>query len=556
MEGSGLAAEDQPGNASPHEGSWYRFRDLKDGAQIATPDEWTPALLEVRWAAMRSAEVRPGKVEWTDLRLFCNGTALPLRQEKVAGAVRTVAQWPRSGPGRYQLRLRGSSLSRKATVSIWPQKISRGEYETLLSDLETELPVQVAIAFQRAGGLAGITLNHRQGTTLQQELVRLRRAIDGPADRMGLAQALTLLAERPHRVLATEERWVRRGRARRPSPDRLGQAFARPGNTDESQRLKRVPDVRTRHTADVYENRLVGQFARQVRLRLLRIKPLLRESSHTEAAQTAQGLLEKMQGARRQARFLDEVAPLNRPPDRASMVLQRRPLYRAIFEGYLDFQKAMSVTLETPELEAPLRNLPFLYQLWCTLHVIRVATDVAGKAGFRVERSGFFQRKEGVLTLHLGKAEATLVQPGTGARLRIIPERYYGSTGGNGLHSVSYGQRPDLAIEVTRPTGEPSVYLVDPKYKLDAGRAQGDEVGERRGSPKKPDIDKMHAYRDAIRDAGGKRVVEYAAILYPGATESFSEGLEAVSARPGQVGPLCRRVRRVVERALDDASGT
>ena len=59
-----------------------------------------------------------------------------------------------------------------------------------------------------------------------------------------------------------------------------------------------------------------------------------------------------------------------------------------------------------------------------------------------------------------------------------------------------------------------------------------------------------------IRVAERQRVVEYAAILYPVATESFSEGLEAVSARPGQVDPLCHRVQRVVERALDDASGT
>lgn len=367
----------------------------------------------------------------------------------------------------------------------------------------------------------------------------------------GLARALTLLAERPHRVLTTEERWVRRGRARRPAPDRLGQAFARPGNTDESRRLKRVSDVRTQHTADVYENRLVGQFARQVRLRLLRIEPLLGESNHTEAAQTAQGLLKKMQGVRRQAHFLDEVSPLNRPPDRASMVLQRRPLYRAIFEGYLDFQKTMSVTLETPELEAPLRNLPFLYQLWCTLHVIRVATHVAGEAGFRVERSGLFQRKEGFLKIHLGKMKAMLIHPDTGARVKISPEQYYRPADSATLHSVSYGQRPDLAIEVIRPTGEPSVYLVDPKYKLDAERAQEDGVEQKRGSPKKPDIDKMHAYRDAIRSTGGKRVVEYAAILYPGATESFSEGLEAISARPGNVDLFCNRIRHVIQRALE-----
>jgi hypothetical protein len=35
------------------------------------------------------------------------------------------------------------------------------------------------------------------------------------------------------------------------------------------------------------------------------------------------------------------------------------------------------------------------------------------------------------------------------------------------------------------------------------------------GKPKKVDIDKMHAYRDAIRDADDYRVVRFAGILYP-----------------------------------------
>jgi hypothetical protein len=428
----------------------------------------------------------------------------------------------------------------------------------MLRELESELPVQIAVAFQNAGGLAGVTLNRQQGATLEQELARLQRATYGTSERMGLAQALEHLAGRPHRVLTTEERWVRRARARRPPADRLGQAFARPGNTEEG-RLKRVPDARTRHTVDIYENRLVRQFARQVRLRLLRIEPLLRENGHGEAARTARSLLKVIRAVRRKARFLDEVSGLNRPPGRASMVLQRRPLYRAIFEGYLDFQKEISVTLEAPELEAPLRNLPFLYQLWCTLNVIRVAARVAGEAGFRVQRSALFQRsEEGFLKLHLHQAAATFVHPETDVRIQVIPERYYGA--GGGFHSVSYGQRPDLAVEVTRPAGEKSVYLFDPKYKLDSEQSvEGKEKepeGEKSltGAPKKPDIDKMHAYRDAIRDAKGQRVVRYAAILYPGQTESFSEGLEAISARPSHEEAFRRRIRRVMQRALEPAA--
>jgi hypothetical protein len=43
----------------------------------------------------------------------------------------------------------------------------------------------------------------------------------------------------------------------------------------------------------------------------------------------------------------------------------------------------------------------------------------------------------------------------------------------------------------------------------------------------------MHAYRDAIRDSNDARVVEYAAILYPGPEFRLHDDIEALSALPG-----------------------
>jgi predicted component of viral defense system (DUF524 family) len=63
------------------------------------------------------------------------------------------------------------------------------------------------------------------------------------------------------------------------------------------------------------------------------------------------------------------------------------------------------------------------------------------------------------------------------------------------------------------------------------------------------DIDKMHAYRDAIRDTANEHAVEFAAIIYPGATtESFGAGLEAISARPGE--GFEEDLQAVLERAM------
>jgi predicted component of viral defense system (DUF524 family) len=152
--------------------------------------------------------------------------------------------------------------------------------------------------------------------------------------------------------------------------------------------------------------------------------------------------------------------------------------------------------------------------------------------------------------------------PESQIEIDIFAERTYSRRGSGPLQSVSYAQRPDIAIEVNGPSGGTAVYLFDPKYKLDGERAEGSFFLEgssseepfsdsnMAGRPKKPDIDKMHAYRDAIRDATGNRVVEYAAILYPGPTETFSEGLEAISAQPGDATLLRQVVANRLRKAL------
>ena len=105
-----------------------------------------------------------------------------------------------------------------------------------------------------------------------------------------------------------------------------------------------------------------------------------------------------------------------------------------------------------------------------------------------------------------------------------------------------------MTLEVHPQAQAPRLYIFDPKYKLIAENA---DAGRGDGKPKKEDIDKMHAYRDAIRDASGERVVEYAAIMYPGSeTETYGQGLEALSSLPGSVGVLETRLRKLLFEAL------
>ena len=60
----------------------------------------------------------------------------------------------------------------------------------------------------------------------------------------------------------------------------------------------------------------------------------------------------------------------------------------------------------------------------------------------------------------------------------------------------------------------------------------------------------MHAYRDAIRGGDGDRVIEYAAILYPGPTHHFGEDVAALKAVAGREDELRMELNRVLASAL------
>jgi predicted component of viral defense system (DUF524 family) len=121
------------------------------------------------------------------------------------------------------------------------------------------------------------------------------------------------------------------------------------------------------------------------------------------------------------------------------------------------------------------------------------------------------------------------------------------------LRTASHPQRPDVAIEVTDDSGATGVILFDPKYKLESEALNGDITDAR---PKKEDMDKMHAYRDAVRDARDERVVRLAAILYPGPTVApFGAGVDAISAVPGSSDLLDQRLEDILRRELSSRFG-
>jgi len=64
------------------------------------------------------------------------------------------------------------------------------------------------------------------------------------------------------------------------------------------------------------------------------------------------------------------------------------------------------------------------------------------------------------------------------------------------------------------------------------------------------DIDKMLAYRDAIRDKEYRRIVQHAAILYSGPRIPYAEGIEALRAYPGSMEIVEERLEILFQQAL------
>ena len=512
------------------------------GEELSTPREWTPALIDVDLP-----------VDWREASLRLNGVEVPLSLRRIGGAVRTLADWPRSGPGRYRLHLVWAGGASELVVTVPPSKMGDADYSLVIEDLETRLPLSIALGLQQLGGLAGVTLVAPREATLASEVHRLRVAVRGDGATRGLDEILRGLKNDPHRMLQSTGLWVRREHARRPDPNRVIHALLRPGNLSAMREPLEVSDSRVEHSVDVYENRLVRSFVTQVDRRLRRLLRALESGGQQLLGVEVNHLIDALRRAKREASFLEDVAELTVPADRLSMVLLRRPEYRAALEGFLRFQRGQSVRIDDPALDAPLEQLPYLYQLWCTLHVIDRLLAVAAELGYRVSTERLLARDSGGFYLRPlpdGKPAVELSHPKSRRRIRLIPERSYaapGAFGALGLHSLTFLQRPDIAIELMDETGDMAVYLFDPKYKLDG---EGTLSAPGYTAPLKVDIDKMHAYRDAIRGKDRNRAVRFAAILYPGETYAYPDGIEAIGALPSRAATWLGRMDGILTAAL------
>lgn len=517
--------------ASPPTSDLRFFTDT--GGQITVPVEWVPCLIVIPCP----------EDEWTTVTATVNGRALPVSQRKVEDSPATIVEWPRSGPGWYDISVHSASASWERRIKIAPSKITESSFATMLSDLDERLPVALAIALHDAGARIAIDSIDPQQQTVESEIARLRRAVYGVGG-PGLAELLRQIGGDPHRMLLDVREWTKRHRVRRPDASGLIQAVWKAGNLVEGLPTV-VLDRRNEHTVDLYENRILKAFVTDVDRRLRMLRPIL-EVNHPDLAVEVQFLLDTLTRARRAAPFLDDVGSLRSPPSRSTMVLAKRREYRQMYELFLTYRRGQQIRGDDPRVFEPLRNLPSLYQSWGTLIILQAVLKAAMSKDFSVtSQQVVWPTFGGIYVRALRENRAALVMKNdAGDRLAVYPERKYARNSKH-LRSISFNQRPDVAVELTSPSGSTDVVLFDPKYKLES---EDTEDGD--GRPKKVDVDKMHAYRDAIRNTDGQRVVSLAATLYPGATKWYGSDVAALRAYPGEAHGLEAEVTDIIQRWL------
>jgi predicted component of viral defense system (DUF524 family) len=276
-----------------------------------------------------------------------------------------------------------------------------------------------------------------------------------------------------------------------------------------------------------------------LRSRLVSLGPLLPPTRQSEAS----SLIEALDRARLQAAFLDAVAPLPTPPTQVTQVLLHRRDYRRLLDLWRELSASLEIRLEATALDTPLLSVPALYELWGSLVALAAIIGALSSRGFRVTRQRLVRRlpQGPMVTLVQGQDSVLEAVHPQGTVVRVHFQRSF-VPAGTPFASLSFEQRPDLVVEILHRDGTAELLILDAKYKTE----------ERDGTigPKKEDIDKMHAYRDAIIHREQGRVVRHAAILYPGPRRCFGGGVSALPADPLNRDELSAEVSALLEEAI------
>lgn len=270
--------------------------------------------------------------------------------------------------------------------------------------------------------------------------------------------------------------------------------------------------------------------------------------------------------------FFRQVGTLDRFPS-SSQVLLKREGYRQLLHMFVLVEAGLELPWEsdTEDLYSPsLRTVSTLYEIWSYLTLVDIVGTVCGQP----QTAHAFTPGANGLSLRLRTGAASAIRWQAVRRGRPLEVLLmFNSQFASGRGSWTAPMKPDCSIRirplasVTGPTATSLDIWVhfDAKYRftgppIDLAAEEDDDEILSRGTAKRADLLKMHAYRDAIHRTAG------AYILYPGDVtidqRQFSEtlpGLGAFPLRPGADGThgveaISRFLIDVLDHVADQAS--
>ena len=491
--------------------------------------------------------------------------------------------------GRIETGIETGLLQVTLGTTATGQVVARGAIEILSAKInyrEDYRGMLSAIAEQCSELLFDLraTARMRLATTYRSDPCNLPRQIEFLSALLGskpFLAALERITASPHQTLTSSLEWRSSSRLRRPGKD-----FARQISTGnnrtylaESDPLAAtmqalgiahpslpyfVPTRRNIDSTDTAENRFVKHVLSHFADFLQRIEALLGKSKGPDRQRLRRNV-QRMKESLGEVLSKDffkgvgvpQLLPLGSP------VLQRKTGYREILTTWLKFDLAAELMWHGGEdvYGAGKRDMAALYEYWVFFQLLRLFRD---KFELPVPLADdLFERSEGGLSLRL-KSHNEL---GFRGRCHRHPRHLQVSFSYNRTqeHSAAHTiagswtrrMRPDYTLSfwpdnfdlADAEAQELAVHIhFDAKYRVENiaelfGPVDEDltqsSTEERRGTYRRADLLKMHAYRDAIRRSEG------AYIIYPGAGSAPTEfkgyheilpGLGAFAIKPGGEG--------------------
>lgn len=458
------------------------------GAAIATPEIWQSARLYLR-------EALTGP--WQDLQLLYQEQLLPLHRDTQG---RIWASWPASEAGYYLLQLHGPGQNSLSTrVFIGARYLNASQWLQLLQDLRQRLPAQLLQNWS-AQTQVPVRVEPALQPSPQERWRWLQQALEGHIKDPGLLRLLQELP--PAGSLVSRPALLPLARARTPlrKADALMQqppAQWSPGQAVWTEQLQQ-------HSGP--EAAFIAGLIKQIQGLLRGLGQDLQAEGSWSEQQPMARLAARLQQLWQQHPWHD-TSPLYTPPAGFSRMLNL-PLYRRGLQVWQGLHSGLWPDWQD-QLRQAYHSLSLLYQYWCLLQCMHQILQLAQAAGWTpVMMSAPLQRGQAVLRLQKGSQW-----------LSLWHERSFGAQGP--VRSLSRQQRPDITL-VHQDQNHYRLWVFEVKF-----RSAGHQ-------PLKADLDRLHAYRDALRNREGEAVVRQAVLLYPGPPQHAPPLLQAWTARPGE----------------------